>query len=154
MNAETESREASGQALDGGLRYLAHAQRGSGGWPYRADLTEAALEPTVWALLSLRAHGRLGPDVAQRGLAYVRKTQRADCGFARSSADEAPADWHSFLGVFCLQCLSDAPEAVRRGLAWTPRLSYDALDQHQPRHRGTRSDARGLAVDPGNVWVG
>lgn len=119
MNAETESHEASGQALEGGLRFLARAQRISGGWSYRADLPEAALEPTVWALLSLRAHGRLGADVAQRGLAYVRKTQRADGGFARSPADEAPSDWHSFLAVFCLRCLSDAPEAVRRGLAWT-----------------------------------
>lgn len=77
---------------------LRNAQNEDGGWGYRGGASWT--EPTAYALLALAAAGEAGDGFA-RGLAFLRRTQRGDGGWAPHASVE-PSTWVTALAVLAL----------------------------------------------------
>jgi hypothetical protein len=77
-----------------GTETLIRKQNRDGGWPYVRG--NSWTEPTVYAILSLLASGE--HDAAQRGIAWLRRTQRADGGWA-PRADVEESNWTTALAA-------------------------------------------------------
>jgi hypothetical protein len=76
------------------IERLISKQNGDGGWPYMRG--KSWTEPTVYAILSLLAAGER--NAAQRGIEWLRRTQRADGGWApREDVEES--NWTTALAA-------------------------------------------------------
>lgn len=96
---------------------LAALQLPAGGWPFEPGQGSGFAEPTCWALLALKAGGRLTPDVADRGCAFLAQLQLPEGGFCTGTVDREP-NWCTSLAVFCLAVLDRQPQGRKRGLDW------------------------------------
>lgn len=94
------------------IETLISRQNRDGGWPYVRG--KSWTEPTVYAILSLLAAGER--DAAQRGLGWLRRTQRADGGWApREDVEES--NWTTALAAL-LPPETLGPRAHRGAVTW------------------------------------
>ena len=98
------------------LASIESAQNPDGGWGYHGG--NSWCEPTAFALLALAA-ARSTSDSFQRGLRWLRVTQRADGGWAPQPAI-SPSTWVTAPAVLAL-CEDDASPAIEKGVAWLQR---------------------------------
>jgi hypothetical protein len=77
-----------------GIESLIRKQNRDGGWPYVRG--NSWTEPTVYAILSLLAAGE--GDAAQRGVAWLRRNQREDGGWA-PRVDVEESNWTTALAA-------------------------------------------------------
>jgi len=76
------------------IEVLMGKQNGDGGWPYVRG--KSWTEPTVYAVMSLLTAGER--DAAERGIAWLRKTQRSDGGWSpREDVEES--NWTTALAA-------------------------------------------------------
>ena len=87
------------------IETLISKQNPDGGWPYMRG--KSWTEPTAYAVMSLLAAGER--EAAQRGLEWLRRTQRADGGWSpREDVEES--NWTTALAALLpAEALGEAP---------------------------------------------
>src|SRR5579875_1585598 len=95
-------------------RQLLLAQNRDGGWSYGRG--SSWTEPTAFALLALRAH-QVRDRSVNLGLEWLRRTQRADGGWAPQPGVDT-STWVTSVASLALSDCESAAANYRRGIHW------------------------------------
>ena len=89
----------SSNALAGGSRYLAQAQRGSGAWTLAGGAENS--QSTSWAIQGLLAAGGSGSEIS-KGIGYLDRRQASDGHYTYSSASDQTPVWVTAQGLLAV----------------------------------------------------
>lgn len=114
VHPDTSEQFAAAGLKDLCRRVLLDAQNSDGGWPYEPGLN-SAVEPTCWALISLKSH----PDSqsVSRGLALLKGCQLPD-GAWPARAGHRIGCWATSLASLAVFLHEGDTPPVRKALSW------------------------------------
>lgn len=115
VNADTSEQLAAAGLTNLCRRFLLRTQTGEGGWPYQPGL-HSGIEPTCWALISLKSHSDCSRAVG-RGLAVLRAAQLPD-GSWPARPGHRTGCWTTSLASLAIFLHNGDCEPVRKGLNW------------------------------------
>jgi hypothetical protein len=97
------------------LEQLASQQLSCGGWAYRRETRQAALEPTALALLALK---RFDSRAWDDGIRFLLKSQNPNGSWPACEGDDPNGSWTTALALLALYGVSDAAYAPDRAWRW------------------------------------
>lgn len=109
-------------AIQAAVRVIINAQNDEGGWRYQPFSRDADISVTVMQVLALRGAQHAGmqvpPETIRRAVAYVKRCQHREGGFAYQAGQGDPGYGRTGAGVTVLEvCGEYDSDEVQRGLA-------------------------------------
>jgi hypothetical protein len=133
------------------VQELIHRQLPQGGWPFTADTTHSAVEPTALALLALPSNSVRERDAAIR---FLLRTQNANGSWPAFSGDDGEGSGLTGLALFALNRSGARRIAGHRAVEWL--LKTKGWESHWLWKWKFRTSDRHVRFDPdkfGWPWI-